>query len=100
MKPNQAPPRQSETTAMLALTLLPYDSYNAILPQIKERLAKVDKNYLRVLTFEKVLEEELPLTTARRAYSTAIRVAMGETNVSREYVAPRPRLKKETKIIS
>lgn len=94
MKPTQEAPRQPETVVMLAMTERPYEEYNAILPQIKTKLATVDKNYLRVLTFEQVLEEELPLTTARRAYRTAIRIAMGETNVMREYVPPRKPSKK------
>lgn len=94
MKPQEVV-RQPETVALLALTERPYDEYNAILPVIKERLGKVDKNYLRVITFEQVLEEELPLTTARRAYRTAIRLAMGEKDVFREYVPPmKPRSKK------
>jgi hypothetical protein len=72
---------------MLAMTALPYDEYNSILPQIKDRLAKVDDQD-RVATFEQILTEELPLTTARRAYHTAIRIAMGEPDVFREYVPP------------
>ena len=43
---------------------------------------------VQVSTFQQVLSEELPLTTARRAFRTAIRVAMGEEKVFRE---PRPR---------
>lgn len=39
----------------------------------------------RVKTFERVLGEELPLTTARRAYRAAIKLAMGEENVYREW---------------
>jgi len=67
------------TTSLLALVPQPYDEYNAILPQIKEKLAKSDiVGKQRVQTFETVLAEELPLTTARRAYRTAICIAMGE----------------------
>jgi len=70
-----------DTIAMLKLTEQPYDNYNDILPKIKEILNEPD----RIEAFEKVLEEELPLTTARRAYRSAIKVAMGEDNVYREW---------------
>ncbi len=85
---------QPETVALLILTEQPYENYNTILPQIKETLATVDNNELRVIVFERTLEEELPLTTVRRAYRTAIRIAMGEKNVFREYVPPKPKSKK------
>ena len=67
------------TKKLLALTDQPYDSYNAILPEIKGLLAD------RAGDFERVLAQELPLTTARRAYRTAIKAAMGEPDVSREW---------------
>ena len=70
-----------DTVAMLKLTDQPYDTYNDILPKIKEILAESE----RVDAFEKVLEQELPLTTARRAYRSAIKTAMGEDNVYREW---------------
>lgn len=70
-----------DTVAMLKLTEQTYDNYNAILPQIKEILAEPD----RIEAFETVLEQELPLTTARRAYRSAIKIAMGEENVYREW---------------
>jgi len=96
MRPAEAV-RSSFTDTLLKMTERPYDDYNEILPQIKDRLAAVDNNELRVLTFEQVLEEELPLTTARRAYRTAIRIAMGEDKVFREYVPPRKPSKKAKK---
>ena len=68
-----------ETQSILTLTEKPYDEYNAILPIIKQRLGAE-----RVPIFESVLVEELPLTTVRRAYRTAIQVAMGESKVYRE----------------
>lgn len=71
---------------MLKLTEQSYDNYNAILPKIKEILAEPE----RVEAFEKVLEQELPLTTARRAYRTAVKIAMGEDNVSREWRPEQP----------
>ena len=75
-----------ETAALLLLTEHPYEDYNTILLEIKEKLEKSgSRNYLRVLVFDKVLQEELPLTTLRRACQTAIRVAMGEENVPREF---------------
>lgn len=95
MKPAEAV-RSTVLDAMLALTERPYDEYNTILPQIKAQLSKVDKED-RVLAFEQILGEELPLTTARRAYRTAIKIAMGEPNVFREYVPPRTSSKKGKK---
>jgi len=70
---------------LLALTERPYDEYNTVLTEITTRLP-LD---VQVRTFQRVLGEELSLTTARRAYRTAIRVAMGEENVPREY-SPKP----------
>ena len=35
--------------------------------------------------FEQILSEELPLTTARRAYRTAVKIASGELDVYREF---------------
>ena len=66
---------------LLALTERPYDGYNTVLTEVMTRLP-FDA---QVQTFQQVLGEELPLTTARRAYRTAIRVAMGQENVHREY---------------
>jgi hypothetical protein len=71
------------TVELLKLTEQPYDNYNDVLAQIKTKLL-LD---VQVRTFEQVLTEELPLTTARRAFRTAIRIAMGEQDVYRE---PRP----------
>jgi len=73
------------TTELLALTEKSYDEYNTVLTDIMTRLpfdAQVE-------TFQRVLTEELPWTTARRAFRTAIRVAMGEEKVTREY-QPKP----------
>lgn len=72
---------QSLTDALLELTEQPYEKYNSILKEIKYLLAEPE----RVEAFERVLEQELPLTTARRAYRTAIRIAMGQQNVYREW---------------
>jgi hypothetical protein len=72
----------SETEALLKLTEQSYDEYNNILPVIKGRLGEE-----RTQVFEQVLKEELPLTTGRRAFQAAIKVAMGEPNVYREYSA-------------
>jgi hypothetical protein len=69
------------TKQLLALADQPYENYNANLPKIKEILAEPD----RIEAFERVLLEELPLTTARRAYRSAIKIAMGEENVYREW---------------
>ena len=66
---------------LIALTEQPYDNYNVILPEIKRRLATCE----RVQTFERVLGEEIILTTVRRAYRTAIRVALGEEALGREF---------------
>ena len=68
-----------ETQSILSLTEAPYDEFNAILPVIKQKLG-----HDRVPIFETTLMKELPLTTCRRAYRTAICVAMGEPNVYRE----------------
>jgi hypothetical protein len=73
--------------ALLALTEKPYSEYNTVLASIKGQLETPD----RIRVFNRVLAEELPLTTARRAYRTAVRIALGEKNVLREYVPPRPR---------
>ena len=71
-----------ETTEyLLSLTDQPYENYNAILVEIKEILAEPE----RIEAFERVLTEELPLTTARRAYRSAIQIAMGEDEVYREW---------------
>jgi hypothetical protein len=69
------------TEYLLKLTEQPYDNYNTILKEIKEILAEPD----RIDAFERILIEELPLTTARRAYRSAIQMAMGEENVYREW---------------
>lgn len=69
------------TKQLLALIEQPYDTYNAILPKIKEMLSEPE----RIEAFERVLGEELPLTTARRAYRSAIKIAMGEQDVYREW---------------
>ena len=68
-----------ETLSILNLTEKSYDEYNVILPLIKQKLGDT-----RVPTFIATLVEELPLTTVRRAYRTAIMVAMGEDKVYRE----------------
>ena len=68
-----------ETLSLLALTEKPYDEYNVVLPQIKKSLGSE-----RTEIFVQTLTEELPLTTARRAYRTAIQVACGEPKVYRE----------------
>jgi len=73
------------TVELLKLTEKPYEEYNAVLTDIMTRLpfdAQVE-------TFQRVLTEELPWTTARRAFRTAIKVAMGEEKVYREY-QPKP----------
>jgi hypothetical protein len=69
---------KQETESLLELTDKSYDEYNSILPVIKQRLGS------KAEVFNKVLAEELPLTTARRAYRTAIMVAAGEPKVYRE----------------
>jgi hypothetical protein len=76
---------KTETQAILTLIDKPYDEYNAILPLIKQKLG-----YERIPAFEATLVEELPLTTARRAYRAAIMVAMGEDKVYREINHQRP----------
>lgn len=68
-------------TELLALCDTPYDEYNAVLSEIMTKLP-LD---VQVNTFQQVLSEELPLTTVRRAYRTAIRIALGESGVYREY---------------
>ena len=68
-----------ETQSILSLTEASYDKYNAILPVIKQKLG-----HDRAPVFETTLVEELPLTTCRRAYRTAIMVAMNEPKVYRE----------------
>jgi len=73
-----------ETQSILTLTDKPYDEYNAILPLIKQKLGD------RTPVFEHTLVEELPLTTCRRAYRTAIYTAMGEPNVYRETEHQKP----------
>ncbi len=70
---------------LLKLTERSYDEYNTVLTEIMTRLP-LD---VQVQTFQQVLGEELPLTTLRRAYCTAVRVAMGDENVPREY-SPKP----------
>jgi hypothetical protein len=97
MRPEEAV-RSSVLDNLLILTERPYDEYNSILPQIKYQLETFDGQD-RDLTFEQILAEELPLTTARRAYRTAIRIAMGQEKVFREYVPPRKpkKVKKESK---
>ena len=84
-----------ETQSILSLTEKPYDEYNAILPVIKQKLG-----HDRAPVFETTLVEELPLTTCRRAYRTAICIAMGEANVYREtehQPVPEPRKVKPKK---
>ena len=63
------------------MTNRPYDEYNTVLTEIMTRLPFE----AQVETLQRVLTEELPYTTARRAFRTAIRVAMGEENVTREH---------------
>jgi hypothetical protein len=74
-----------KTQSILSLTEKPYDEYNAILPVIKQKLGRV-----RAPVFETTLVEELPLTTCRRAYRTAIMVACGESKVYRETEHQKP----------
>lgn len=81
-----------ETQSILSLTDRSYDEYNAILPVIKQRLGE------RTPVFETTLVEELPLTTCRRAYRTAIMVACEEPKVYRETEHQKPvELKKQKK---
>ena len=70
---------QSETLSILSLIDKPYDEFNAILPVIKQKLGRD-----RTTIFETTLTEELPFTTCRRAYRTAIMLACGEPKVYRE----------------
>ena len=74
-----------ETQSLLSLTEKPYDEFNAILPVIKTKLGAD-----RTSVFERTLVEELPLTTARRAYRTGIMVAMEEPKVYREINHQKP----------
>ena len=83
-------PLKSLTKTILLLIDQPYENYNEILPQIKALL----EFPVRVETFENVLGEELPLTTARRAYRSAIKIAMGEEDVYREWKPEEQRYKK------
>jgi hypothetical protein len=69
------------TRQLLELTEQPYDNYNAILLEIKGVLAEPG----RIAAFERTLGEELPLTTARRAFRTAIQIAMEEEHVYCEW---------------
>ena len=77
------------TASLIALSEQSYDTYNTILPKIKAQLAASDLvGNQRVATFERILAEELPLTTARRAFRTAICMSMGEEDgFCREYPA-------------
>ena len=86
-------PLASRLCALLETT---YDNYNTILPKIKKALHEADiVGDQRVETFERVLGEELPLTTGRRAYRTAICIALGEPNgYCREFRPPQPQAKK------
>lgn len=77
-----------ETQSILSLTDAPYDDYNAALPLIKQQLGE------RTSVFERTLVEELPLTTCRRAYRTAICMAMEEPNVYREVDHQKPEIGK------
>jgi hypothetical protein len=84
---------KAETQSILSLIAdKSYDEYNNILPIIKQKLG-----HERVQAFEATLIEELPLTTARRAYRAAIMVAMGEEKVYREINHQRPVLEKKPK---
>lgn len=74
-----------ETQSILTLTEKPYDEYNHILPIIKQKLGPA-----RTPIFESTLTEELSLTTARRAYRTAIMVACEENRVYRETEHQKP----------
>lgn|GEM_PF-4094841 len=78
--------KNSLVVDLLTLTERPYEEYNAVLTEIMTRLP-LD---VQVETFQRVLGEELPFQTVRRAYRIAIRVAMGE-KVDRE----QPRLLKK-----
>jgi hypothetical protein len=68
-----------ETTTLLELCNQPYTMYNDVLPAIKSKLGD------KAGVFEQILSEELPLTTARRAYRTAVKIASGELDVYREF---------------
>ena len=82
-----------ETQSILSFTERPYDEYNAILPVIKVKLGAD-----RTSVFERTLAEELPLTTCRRAYRTAIMVAMNESKAYREAEHQKPlEVKRKTK---
>lgn len=75
------------THALLALTNQPYDNYNAVvMPEVRRQIVEFDfVGYDRLANFEQILAEELPLTTLRRAARTAIKLALGEEGVEREY---------------
>jgi len=81
---------QPLTKKLLELTEQSYERYNAILLQIKELLETNERRGV----FERVLGQELPLTTVRRAYRTAIKIAMGEPDVAREWRPTEERVKK------
>lgn len=74
-----------ETQSILSLTEKPYDEFNATLPVIKQKLG-----HDRAPVFVSTLVEELPFTTCRRAYRTAIMVACGEPKVYREVEHQKP----------
>lgn len=74
-----------ETQSLLSTTDVSYDEYNAALLAIKQKLG-TDRSAI----FERVLAEELPLTTCRRAYRTAIMVACDEPKVYRETEHQKP----------
>lgn len=76
---------QPLTSRVLALADQPYDTYNDALRQIKGALGPDGTE-----AFERVLAEELPWTTARRAFRTACMVAAGEKDVPRECRGWRP----------
>lgn len=82
-------PLKPITLELLALTDQPYDQFNVILPKIKKEISGFDLvGHQRVGVFEAALQEELPLTTARRAFRTAIKLALGEDEVIREFRPP------------
>jgi hypothetical protein len=67
-----------ETERILRLTNEPYDN-NSALAEIKKRLGEQ-----KTMVFEQILVEELPYTTGKRAFRTAIKIAMGERDVYRD----------------
>lgn len=91
--------QNSLTVELLKLTEKPYEEYNAVLSTIMTQFP-LD---VQVETFQRVLTEELPVQTARRAYRLAIRIAMGETidrerlRVTKKFNPPKKITKKETK---